>query len=223
MKYESRKMIARREHIVETALDMMARDDGEFTMRDLAKESGVATGTLYNLFGSQDALVAEAVGTVFEERVSAMVVLPDSDDIAELIRARNEASFQEIMRVPAYAIKMMQIYFAGEPGSPVRKRLHDIPRAAMLALLEGARDADALEKWVDVDRLADEMVAAQYAVVARWAAQEIDDEQLRQGTTYAALALLAGALKGVQRRQVIDALERPSNSSASEGKTTDAA
>ena len=115
MKYESRKMIARREHIVETALDMMARDDGEFTMRDLAKESGVATGTLYNLFGSQDALVAEAVGTVFEERVSAMVVLPDSDDIAELIRARNEASFQEIMRVPAYAIKMMQIYFAAHP------------------------------------------------------------------------------------------------------------
>ena len=29
MKYESDRMIARRQHIIETALDMMARNDGE--------------------------------------------------------------------------------------------------------------------------------------------------------------------------------------------------
>jgi AcrR family transcriptional regulator len=136
-KYGSDGMIARRRRIIETALDLMGNNKGEFTMRDLAQASNVATGTLYNLFGSQDALVAEAVVTVFEERVDRLVVEPEGDNIADLVRARGDAAYKEIMRVPAYAKTMVKIYFAGEPGSPVRKKLHEIPKTGCRRRIAG--------------------------------------------------------------------------------------
>ncbi len=207
MKYESETMIARRARIVETALDMMARNDGDFTMRALAKESGVATGTLYNLFGGQDGLVAEAVSQVFEERVNGMTVEPESDDIAAIVEARNFAAYKEIMRVPAYAKTMCRIYFACEPGSPVRQQLHDIPTAFWIEQLERLDAEDALENWVDIEALAGEMTSMAYGVVARWAAEDIDDNGLRIGNVQVVLALLAGALKGRHRDSVIRKLK----------------
>lgn len=207
MKYESETMIARRARIIEVALEMMARNDGEFTMRALAKESGVATGTLYNLFGGQEGLVAEAVSQVFEERVSGMTVKPASEDIAEIVEARNFAAYREIMRVPAYAKTMCRIYFSCEPGNPVRQQLHDIPTAFWIEQLNRLEAEGALEDWVDIDTLADEMTSVAYGVVARWAAEDIDDEDLRIGNVYVVLVLLAGAVKGKHRDSILKKLD----------------
>lgn len=207
MKYESETMIARRARIVATALDMMARNDGDFTMRALAKESGVATGTLYNLFGGQDGLVAEAVSQVFEERVNGMTVAPKGDDVADIVEARNEAAFQEIMRVPAYAKAMVRIYFSGDQDSPIRKQLHDIPTEFWIEQLEILKVDGALEDWVDIKSLADQMTIAAYSVVAQWAAGDIDDDSLRIGNVYFVLVLLAGAVKGRHRDSVIRKLK----------------
>ncbi|MFN3233565.1 MAG: TetR/AcrR family transcriptional regulator [Alphaproteobacteria bacterium] len=202
MKYESETMIARRARIIETALDMMARNDGDFTMRALAKESGVATGTLYNLFGGQEGLVAEAVSQVFEERVNGMTVDPKNDEIAEVAEARSAAAFKEMMRVPAYAKTMCQIYFSGEAGNPVRQQLHDIPTNFWVDQLRRLQTEGALEEWVRIDALADEMTSAAYAVVSRWAAEDLDDEGLRRGNLFVVLTLLAGAVKGRHRESV---------------------
>ena len=206
IRYSSDAMVARRRRIIETALDLMARNGGDFTMRDLAKESGVATGTLYNLFGGQDALVAEAVITVYEERVTALAVMPETDDVTDIIRARGDAAHAEIMRVPAYAIKMAHLYFAGPPGSPVRNTLHAIPAAFWVGLLKDMDREGALAAWVDSAMLADELTSAQYGVVARWAAGDMDDEALPTRTFYVACAMLVGALKGARKKQIRAAL-----------------
>ena len=128
-KYSSDAMIARRKGILEAAQKLLSRDGGSFTMRDLAQESGVATGTLYNLFGSQDAVIAEAVIEVFEQRVTGMTTPDQESDALALFEARSEAAYKEILRVPAYAKKMVQIYFNAEPGQEVRRTLHDVPAA----------------------------------------------------------------------------------------------
>lgn len=207
LKYSSDAMVARRRRIIETALGLMAHNDGDFTMRDLARESGVATGTLYNLFGGQDALVAEAVMTVYEERVNALAVQPATDNVADRVRVRGDAAHAEIMRVPAYAIKMAHLYFAGPPGSTVRDTLHAIPTMFWTGLLNDMDREGALGAWVAPVLLADELTSAQYGVVARWAAGDMDDKALRTRTFYVACALLVGALKGVRKKQVRAALE----------------
>ena len=73
MKYLSDKMVARRRHILETAQTMLARDDGSFTMRGLARESGVATATIYNLYGSQDAVIAARIPSLSISTIRAFL------------------------------------------------------------------------------------------------------------------------------------------------------
>ena len=51
------------------------------TMRDLALASGVATKTLYNLFGSKDALVAETVKDTYKT-VMDTIKVHDGDLVA---------------------------------------------------------------------------------------------------------------------------------------------
>lgn len=206
-KYSSDAMIARRKGILEATLKLLSRDDGTFTMRDLARESGVATGTLYNLFGSQDALVAEAVIEVFEQRVTGMAVPDQEDDALALYEARTEAAYKEILRVPAYAKKMVQIYFSGEPGQEIRRTLHDVPAAFARQFLDRLKADGQLNDWVSIEHLANQMPTAQYAVVERWAAEDIDDDQLLGATLYAGYVLLAGATRDKTRSRVIERLK----------------
>ena len=206
-KYSSDAMIARRKGILEAALKLLSRDDGAFTMRDLARESGVATGTLYNLFGSQDALLAEAVIAVFEQRVTGMATPDQEDDPLALYEARTEAAYREILRVPAYAKKIVQIYFSGEPDQEIRRTLHNVPASFALQFLELLQADGQLNDWVSPEHLADQISTAQYAVVERWAAEDVSDGALLESTLYAGYVLIAGATKGDTHDRVVKRLK----------------
>lgn len=206
-KYSSDAMIARRKGILEATQKLLSQNDGTFTMRDLARESGVATGTLYNLFGSQEAVIAEAVIEVFEQRVTKMAVPNQEDDPLALYEARTEAAYREILRVPAYAKKMVQIYFSGEPDQEIRRTLHNVPAAFSRQFLERLQAEGQLNDWVSPEHLADQIPPAQYAVVERWAAEDIGDGALLDDTLYAGYALLAGATKGKTHDRVVKRLK----------------
>lgn len=205
-KYSSDAMIARRRGILEATQRLVSRGDGGFTMRDLARESGVATGTLYNLFGGQDALIAEAVIDVFERRVTGMTTPDQESDPLALFEARTEAAYKEILRVPAYAKKMVQIYFSAEPNQEVRRTLHDVPATFARQYLERLQSDGHLEDWVSSERLADQLPPAQYATVERWAAGEISDDALLDSTIYAGYAVLVGATKGTVHGRIVKRL-----------------
>ena len=120
MTYQSDKMASRRQRILETTQSLLSTGDGHFTMRDLAKQSGVATATLYNLYGGQDALVSDAVADIFEQRVDNLATIGAGDTVQAAILARQTAACQEIFREPLFAKKMVELYFNGEPSSDAR-------------------------------------------------------------------------------------------------------
>ena len=206
-KYSSDAMIARRKGILEAVLKLLSQNDGTFTMRDLARESCVATGTLYNLFSSQDAVIAAAVIEVFEQRVTGIATLDQKGDPLALYEALIEAAHREILRVPAYAKKMLQIYFSGEPGQEVRRTLHKVPASFALQFFELLQADGQLNDWVAPEHLADQMPTAQYAAVERWAAKDIGDSALLENTLYATYILLAGATKGYTHDRVVNRLK----------------
>ena len=70
-RYSSATMAQRHKDILSAARRMLAEGEGDIRMRELAERSGVALGTLYNRFGSKDALAAEAVMAVFRDRLLA--------------------------------------------------------------------------------------------------------------------------------------------------------
>ena len=208
MKYLSDKMVARRRHILETAQAMLARDDGSFTMRGLARESGVATATIYNLYGSQDAVIADAVADIFERRVNGMADMPENATFLEAAIARQEAAHREIMREPAFARKMVELYFDAGPGGHVRNMLHSEPSDRLSAQLADLQDKGLVEDWVDVHELADQITRATYAVIALWAAGDIPDNAMSPAVLRSTFALVAGALKGTAREEVVAFLEK---------------
>jgi len=199
-------MASRRLAILETAQALLSQDDGQFTMRDLAKKSGVATGTLYNLYGSQDALIADAVADIFERRVVGLTSMPAEQSLVSEITSRQQAAFHEIMREPLFAKKMVELYFSSEPGSRVREMLHAIPTESTIGQLERIRALGDLHRWVDIERLANHMTRANYAAVSSWAAEELTNEEFNDEILYVTYVNLLGALKGATYEQVREAL-----------------
>ena len=200
-RYASDAMADRRARILEAAREMLVEEDGKFTMRDLAKRSGVALATLYNIFDSQDELVAQAVVQIFVDRIEAMIP-EETGSIFELIDRQQELSHAEILRVPAYAKKMLSIYFNEGTDSQIRHVLHGQAVAGNLRFLKPLAREKMLEPWVNVDLLASDMATASYAVISRWAAGEISDDALLARQSHMRFALLAGAVTGKFERQV---------------------
>ncbi len=194
-RYASDAMAERRARILETARVMLVEEDSKITMRDLAKRSGVALATLYNIFESQDELIAQAVVQVFEERIEDLI--PNGEgSILELIERQQELSNAEILRVPAYAKKMLTIYFSEDTKSRIRDILHGQAVAGNLRFLRDLERDGVLLPWVNTDVLASDMAVAAYAIITRWAAGEMSDEALLPRQKYLRLAMLAGAVTG---------------------------
>ena len=174
--YDSPAMAERRREVLETTRLMLSEKD-DFSMRELALRSGVALATLYNSFGNRNQLVATAVMEVFEDILARPWEDPDVD-FFDAIRLVRESVFDEISRVPAFARQMVAIYFDVSEKNPVRDTLHQVTidqYAALLALLE---KQGKLQKWVDSKNLAEKIAGAQYAHIARWAAGNLDDQEL---------------------------------------------
>lgn len=190
-RYASNAMADRRARILETAREMLVADDGKFTMRDLARQSGVALATLYNIFDSQDELVAQAVVEIFVERIENLVP-KDGGPVLERIERAQELSNAEILRVPAYAKKMLTIYFSEDTTSRIRDVLHGQAAAGNVRYLQDLKDEGALLPWVNIDLLASDAAVAVYAIITRWAVGEIRDDQLLARQKFLRLSLLAG-------------------------------
>lgn len=199
-RYASEAMRLRRARILVAARELLAEDGAKFTMRDLARRSGVALATLYNTFESQDALTSEAVVEIFEQRIDQLVP-SETESIFGMLEERAKLVADEILRVPAYAKRMTTIYFGAETQSPIRDVLHSQPFAVHQSTLRRFRDEGALADWVNIEAMANELTANQYAVVSRWGAGEFEDQELANRSLYSLLAALAGMLVGTRRAQ----------------------
>ena len=95
--YDSPRQIARREAILKCARESLSKHGYEgLTMRGLAEEVGVATSTLYNLYGNKDDLLLAAVDDL-------LVELADSARSAEMegidaILMMNEVTTAQIQK-----------------------------------------------------------------------------------------------------------------------------
>ncbi len=176
-RYASDTMARRAATILEAARYLLSQGGG-FSMKALAAESGVAVATLYNIFGSKENLVADAVIGVFKSRV-----YPDenrlSDDPLERIAAGVARASTEILKRPEYARAMLEVYFSQKADRRVSEILHEeVARNHRVALTQ-MRAKGELSAEKSINSLADDFTALQYSVVANWAAGRIPDRRLR--------------------------------------------
>lgn len=82
----------RREHLIRLAADLFAEKGFQATtVRDIAREAGILSGSLYHHFDSKESIVDEVLSHFFDEVLTAYRAVVDKGDdprttIAELVR-----------------------------------------------------------------------------------------------------------------------------------------
>lgn len=195
-KYASTRQQERRSKIMEETRDLIAEFGVEgVTMRDLAERSGVALATLYNNYGSKDALISDAVQELFEERLTNLAQVPTEADPLLAYETRLKASVSEIHRIPEYAKVMTVLYFTQSGQDGIRDILHGFAKSGYLAVLENLAQDGLLLDTVVPDLLADEITSSNYAVIAKWRQGHVTDEALFNRMMYTGLTLIAGSAR----------------------------
>ncbi len=186
----------RRERILAAARKLVAtRGYDALTMRDLAVAARVSVPTLYNLFGSKDAiLVAEIESSVL--RIAA------APRIGNSFFERGMAGFEvgtAIVESQPELFRAAMRMFLTSPGTGVaamRRRIEDANIAVMAANLVAAQAAGQLADWAEPAIVARHMFAQYMAAFLAWGLGELDFPTFRVAALSGMCHLLAGVTRG---------------------------
>ena len=185
----------RRERILRAAKRLVAdRGYAGLTMRDLASAARVSVPTLYNLFGSKDAIL------VAELRAIAVRIAAAMPPIGESFFARGMASFDAGMRIvednPEFFRASIQMFMTSPATDAMRRRTEDGFIAIMQANLAAAKAAGQLADWAEPALVARHMFAQYMAAFLAWGMGELDFPTFRAAALSGTCHLLAGVARG---------------------------
>jgi len=164
------------------------------TMRELAQKARVAVPTLYNLFGSKDAiLVAELAESA---RTIAASLPRGGDSFFQRGMAGFEAGMRAIEDQPEFYRQCMHMFLTSPETAEMRRRVEDAHIAVMAGNLSAAKAAGQLADWADPTIVARHMFALYMATLIAWGLGEIDLPMFRTAALSGVCHLLAGVARG---------------------------
>ena len=192
--------------ILQETRRLLAERGGDgFTMKDVATASGVAEATLYNRFGTKDALLAVVVADSFDSLVSLRIAPFGGKAPLDRVILCAEVVAQSVLENRAFAHALVDAYYRLGAGQAMQLQLADRIGGSWMPLLEEMRRARALRPWVSLPLLGRELCDREFSVVARWAQGQIPEEELRERLAASLLGPLLAASRG---RQQADAEQR---------------
>ena len=204
MTNSSSAMFERRRRILEEARKMIGEGGIEgFSIRELSKRAKVASRTLYNAFGSKDAIIANAIRSYFEsfERKTSF-----SSDHGSF-----EGAFEHIVattlrncEVPNYVRAVAAIYFSPSLSANIREVLLVIGGYAWRPWLEALSVRRQMQQEVAFDDVLIDLSNIAFAKVHEWGLGTLTDEEFMNKSVEAQLLHLTGALRGAARIEVLD-------------------
>ena len=195
----TQQKLERREHILESARDLIAGRGYEgLTMRELAAHCRVSVPTLYNQFGSKDALLAHAVQSHFSGLLAGAGEGESWSGHARLVGVVR-ACADEMVRLSRYHRSLLRAFMSARTTFPLQGTL----AAGLTAELERAFDEmtarSQLASWANGAVLARQITAATISASVAWAVRAIDDASLRASMVHAAASMALGAARGAAR------------------------
>ena len=188
-KAERRTRIARVAHrlVAERGYDGL-------TMRELARAARVAVPTLYNLFGSKDAiLVAELEASA---RHIASRLPTGGDSFFARGMAGFEAGMSLIEQAPEFYRAVMRMFMTSPETDAMRRRVEEGYMAIMASNLSAAKAAGQLADWAEPAVVARHMFALYMASFLAWGLGELDLASFRAAALSGCCHLLAGVARG---------------------------
>ena len=185
----------RRERIARVARKLVAeRGYDGLTMRDLARAARVAVPTLYNLFGSKDAIL------VAELEASARHIAARLPTGGDSFFARGMAAFEFGMSLieesPEFYRAVMRMFMSSPEMDAMRRRVEDGYMAIMASNLTAAKAAGQLADWAQPAVVARHMFGLYMASFLAWGVGELDLAGFRAAALSGCCHLLAGVARG---------------------------
>jgi AcrR family transcriptional regulator len=195
----------RRARIGKAARKLVAeRGYDGLTMRELAQAARVAVPTLYNLFGSKDAILMAELERHAREYAAR---LPSANG-GYFARAMHgfELGMRMIEDEPDLYRACMQMFMTSAETRDMRRRLEDGYIALMAANLMAAQADGQLADWADPPIVARHTFAQYMSVFLAWGIGEIDLPMFRAAALSGVCHILAGVARGAFARDVEDKL-----------------
>jgi AcrR family transcriptional regulator len=181
------------------------------TMRDLARAARVSVPTLYNLFGSKDAiLVAELEASA--PKIAARMIAGNSFFTRGM--AAFEAGMQQIEEAPEFHRAVMHMAMTSPETAPMRRRAEEGYIAIMAGNLAAAKQAGQLASWAEPMIVARHMFAQYMACFLAWGLGEVDLATFRACALSGIAHILIGVARGEFAEEVEASLRNLSRDSA---------
>jgi AcrR family transcriptional regulator len=165
------------------------------TMRELGTAARVSVPTLYNLFGSKDAILVAAI-EASAVRIASEITTGDS------YFARGIAAFDAGMSLIEHepelyrAVMKMFLTSTSPETLAMRRRVNEGYIALMAGNLTAAQAAGQLADWADPAIVARHMFASYISAFLGWSMGELDLPTFRAAALSAFCHLLAGVARG---------------------------
>ena len=217
----------RRERIMRAARQLVAKRgyDG-LTMRDLAQAARVSVPTLYNLFGSKDAILVAELQTM-AARIVAQLPLASDEHFARAITAF-DAGMRLVEESPEFFRACIRMFFTSPATDDMRFRTEEAYIAIMTANLSAAKAAGQLADWAEPRVVAQHLFALYMSAFMAWGIGELDFATFRTTAFSGACHLLAGVARGkfaadveARIRQLSTSITYGQKKGSSDAKTRD--
>jgi AcrR family transcriptional regulator len=204
--YSSPAIRARRRRILEETRLLIAEQGlANFNMNELCKRAGVAKRTLYNAFQTREQMIAIAIGEYFQDYIDR---IPYTAPVGTLQRnvERLVSVSRRNLKIRNYIRAIMSIFFSPEADSGIWRTMQGMATRPTLEWLTNLSARRQLQSWIEPERLAEDLVRLEYAVVNDWSLGRIADEELTHHLLLSFLTHMAGATRGLANTEIREAI-----------------
>ena len=199
--YKSASIVERRRRILREARRMIVESGlAAFNVRDLCARAGIAQKTLYNAFGSKEAVVAMAIRQYLADFLGQMTLANDPQSVEGRLERFIKIHSRNIQIRP-YTSAIMAVYNAQTAAPGVRSAIRELAEASIRPFAEAVARRRNFQPGLSVERYIEMSVTTQYAILTDWSVGEIADAELAERICEMFLVVLEGATRGVTRRE----------------------
>ena len=202
------RRVERRRQILDAVREAIVREGiDDLRIRALAEHCGVAVATLYNQFGSRDALIAAALEQDFRGRFEPLSVRTRDLPPADKYVRRIALAARDIYKMREYTAAVLSFYFRPTVDPVLRAAVHDFIAADFRGIVDSIAGAGDLLEWVDRDAFAQDIVPQLYAITMMWSQGHIEEPELEHHLMRTGAFAFSGISRG-DTREAFEALAR---------------
>lgn len=205
-KYSSLGMSERRRRIIDRAHAILGEGGVQaLTIERISREAEVAPRTLYRLFGDKEGLIFATVADRLRE-VRTHIARKKRSYSIDVVFDELDWMVSEMHRDEEYARVVIGFYFSPEPRVAAIRELGSVAYNRFRNWMDREIRAGRCQNALDLERIAQELVATEFVVYHRWAVGDIDGGQCKLELRANFLKSAILVLKDPARAEYLDML-----------------